>query len=257
MTRRRWARGELLLLLLGLAAIGVLAFTLTKASVSSKSRDRALGSGVKPRTVVEASHTDQELAALTRSHEVFAAPGEHPLHRISATRPITGEQTVLPVLSTTTHGGVEWLQVRLPGRPNGLTGWIAPSAVKLEYTPWRIVVRVAQRRVYVYHAGHLARDFRAVVGAPATPTPKGQFFVEESVIEPPSAVGHPYALALSARSNVFQEFAGGPGQIAIHGLDNVGGSPGTAESHGCIRLDTSDITWLAKRIEPGVPVAID
>jgi lipoprotein-anchoring transpeptidase ErfK/SrfK len=81
--------------------------------------------------------------------------------------------------------------------------------------------------------------------------------VEESVIEPPSAVGHPYALALSARSNVFQEFAGGPGQIAIHGLDNVGGSLGTAESHGCIRLDTSDITWLAKRIEPGVPVAID
>jgi lipoprotein-anchoring transpeptidase ErfK/SrfK len=76
------------------------------------------------------------------------------------------------------------------------------------------------------------------------------------VIEPSSAVGHPYALALSARSNVFQEFAGGPGQIAIHGLDNVGGTPGTAASHGCIRLDTSDDTWLAKRIEPGVPVVV-
>ena len=32
-----------------------------------------------------------------------------------------------------------------------------------------------------------------------------------------SAAGGPYALATSARSNVLQEFEGGPGQIALHG----------------------------------------
>ncbi len=73
---------------------------------------------------------------------------------------------------------------------------------------------------------------------------------------PSDSAGAPFALALSARSNVLQEFEGGPGQIAIHGIENLGGTLGTAESHGCIRLDTQAITWLANRIAPGTPVTI-
>jgi lipoprotein-anchoring transpeptidase ErfK/SrfK len=69
--------------------------------------------------------------------------------------------------------------------------------------------------------------------------------------------GGPFALALSARSDVFQEFDGGPGQIGIHGRDGLGGTLGTAASHGCIRLATADIDWLAARIAPGVPATID
>ena len=69
-------------------------------------------------------------------------------------------------------------------------------------------------------------------------------------------MGGPYALALSARSYVLQEFAGGPGQIAVHGVWNVGGTMGTAASHGCVRLDTAAITWLGERIGPGVPVTV-
>jgi Ice-binding-like len=38
----------------------------------------------------------------------------------------------------------------------------------------------------------------------------------------PYAPGGPYALATSDRSDVLQEFDGGPGQIALHGLDNLG-----------------------------------
>ena len=72
----------------------------------------------------------------------------------------------------------------------------------------------------------------------------------------PSAAGAPFALALSARSNVLQEFDGGPGQIAIHGLENLGGTLGTAVSHGCIRLGLQAITWLVQRIAPGTPVTI-
>lgn len=69
-------------------------------------------------------------------------------------------------------------------------------------------------------------------------------------------VGAPYALALSARSNVLQEFAGGPGQVALHGTSNVGGVLGTAASHGCIRLASQAITWLATRLSPGTTVTI-
>jgi lipoprotein-anchoring transpeptidase ErfK/SrfK len=100
------------------------------------------------------------------------------------------------------------------------------------------------------------RTLQAVVGKPSTPTPIGEFFVEETLRMAPGEPGGPFALATSARSNALQEFEGGPGQIAIHGRDNLGGTPGNAESHGCVRLATTSIDWLIGRIEPGTPVSI-
>jgi lipoprotein-anchoring transpeptidase ErfK/SrfK len=123
-------------------------------------------------------------------------------------------------------------------------------------TGWHLVVELSRRLVLIYSDGRLLRTVKAVVGKPTTPTPVGQFFVEETIALGPGDVGAPFALALSARSDVFQQFDGGPGQIALHGLENVGGILGTAESHGCVRLDNAVITWLADRIGPGVPVTI-
>ena len=108
----------------------------------------------------------------------------------------------------------------------------------------------------VYQNGRPVRIVKAIVGKPSTPTPHGEFFVEESIELRAGDVGAPFALALSARSNVFQEFDGGPGQIALHGLTNVGGVLGTAVSHGCVRLDNGVMRWLVVRIGPGVPVTI-
>jgi lipoprotein-anchoring transpeptidase ErfK/SrfK len=144
----------------------------------------------------------------------------------------------------------------LPGRPNGRTGWISPASTRNARTVWRVAVDISSRQVTALRYGRVVRRFRTVVGAAATPTPLGRFFVEETVQLGPDRAGAPFALALSARSNVLQEFDGGPGQIALHGLDNVGGVPGTAVSHGCLRLDTASISWLAARIGPGVPVTI-
>jgi hypothetical protein len=66
----------------------------------------------------------------------------------------------------------------------------------------------------------------------------------------------PGALATSARSPVFREFLGGPGQIALHGMVNIGGKLGTATSNGCVRMTGTAIKWLRKRIRPGVPLTI-
>jgi lipoprotein-anchoring transpeptidase ErfK/SrfK len=159
---------------------------------------------------------------------------------------------VLPVLS---HHGA-WLRVRLPGRPNGHTGWIVRKATLHWATNWHLVVNRARRQVSVYRSGRFVRVFKAVVGKASTPTPAGEFFVEESVALRSSDVGAPFALALSARSEVLQEFDGGPGQIALHGLSNVGGVPGTAVSHGCVRLTNEVMRWLVVRIGPGTPVTI-
>jgi lipoprotein-anchoring transpeptidase ErfK/SrfK len=209
---------------------------------------------VSHKRVVAAS---QSVVTLYRSHSVYAKPNRHShrLGKVSAQRPITGARTVLPVLGANgVDGHASWMRVKLPGRPNGHTGWISSNSTRTGQTPWRIFVSTSRRRVTVYRSGHVVRRFRAVVGKPSTPTPHGRFFVEETIVL--RGVGAPYALALSARSNVLQQFDGGPGQIALHGLGGVGGTPGTAVSHGCIRLSSGPISWLAARIGPGVPVTI-
>jgi lipoprotein-anchoring transpeptidase ErfK/SrfK len=175
---------------------------------------------------------------------------------LNARRPITGERTVLPVAGHRSVGGTPWLHVLLPGRPNGRLGWIERSGTSPTRTSWHIVVDVSERQVTVFRAGRPVRSFPAVVGKASTPTPLGEFFVEETVRLAASAAGAPFALALSARSDVLQEFDGGPGQIALHGLDNLSGVPGTAVSHGCIRIDDGTLRWLVARIGPGVPVTI-
>ncbi len=176
---------------------------------------------------------------------------------VPSRRPITGERTTLPVTGSLTGAdGIRWLQVMLPGHPNSSTGWIAQQGTRELMTGWHIVVNLAARRVSAYSNGHLLRSFRAVVGKSSTPTPTGQFFVEEIVQMASGEAGGPFALALSARSDALQEFEGGPGQIAIHGRDNLGGTLGAAESHGCIRLGSAGIDWLAARIGPGTPATI-
>ena len=257
--RRTLRRGAIACAVLGAVALGLVLATATPGS-GRPAGAASIVAHPPAGTIVGSAPAGsgyQTLAALTASHRVFSSPGGRPFELVSSTRPITGEQTVLPVLGSALSARTTWLRVRLPGRPNGLTGWIRAGGVRLEFTAWRIVVDTRARRVHVFAAGQLVKSFAAVVGAPATPTPKGDFFVEETVAVASTAVGYPYALALSARSNVLQEFDGGPGQIALHGLDNVGGVLGTAVSHGCVRLDTADISWLAKNIDPGVPVTIN
>jgi lipoprotein-anchoring transpeptidase ErfK/SrfK len=203
--------------------------------------------------------TSQRLAVLLTGHLVRTEPSvtSPVLTTVSPTRPLTGERTALPVVARKVDGqGIAWIDVMLPGRPNGSTGWIAQQGTLTSATSWRLQVNLARRRVSAYWRGKLVKSFSAVVGKPSTPTPTGRFFVEESVRLRTGEPGGPFALTLSARSNVLQEFEGGPGQIGIHGRDNLGGHLGSAESHGCVRLATSSIDWLVARIVPGVPVRI-
>jgi lipoprotein-anchoring transpeptidase ErfK/SrfK len=200
----------------------------------------------------------QQLVRLLTTHDVhaFARAGSPTIAVIGPWAPITGGATVLPVIRSTTAGGAHWLRILVPGRPNGRQGWIEQRGTQRGSTRWKLVVRTATRRVIAYRDGRVVRVFPAVVGKPSTPTPHGSFFVEESVRVAPGGSGGPFALATSARSSVLQEFDGGPGQIGIHGVQQLGGVPGTAVSHGCIRLANAAIRWLAARIGSGVRVTI-
>ena len=201
----------------------------------------------------------QPLLVLLSDHVARAVPSvrARPIKMVRARRPLTRVRTVLPVLGyAISSGGHSWAHVRLPGRPNGHQGWILTDRTRRTSTGWQISISLAARLVTVYHGGVVERRFGAVVGERSTPTPRGRFFVEEAVALNSRAAGGPFALAASARSNVLQQFAGGPGQIAIHGTNHLSDALGTAASHGCIRLSTRAITWLARRIGAGTPLTI-
>jgi lipoprotein-anchoring transpeptidase ErfK/SrfK len=206
----------------------------------------------------------QETVALLASATVRdgPAPDAKVVAQVPAKRPMTGVRTVMPLLGQSIDStGGSWLNVRLPGRvlkgpTPPATGWIGATSTRTSATDWHLVVNRGARSVTVYRNGQKLRRYKAIVGKSSTPTPTGEFFVEENVRLPGGRPGAPFALATSARSKVFQEFEGGPGQIALHGLTNVGGTLGTAVSHGCVRLANRSISWLAARIKPGDPVTI-
>jgi hypothetical protein len=200
----------------------------------------------------------QRLVVLEHDHAVRARPSRHArtVEWLGARRPLTGVRTVLPVLGRAlAPGGQAWVHVRLPGRPNSHAGWIRAYRTRRASTDWRLRLDLSARQVTVYRHGHPSHRFPVVVGKPSTPTPTGQFFIEEA-LDISYQVGGPFALATSARSNVLQEFEGGPGQIALHGTNGLSGALGSAASHGCVRLGTSAVTWLAHRIGSGVPLTI-
>jgi lipoprotein-anchoring transpeptidase ErfK/SrfK len=65
----------------------------------------------------------------------------------------------------------------------------------------------------------------------------------------------PYAVGLSAPSNVLYSFGGGPGQVGIHGT-NEPWALGADVSHGCVRISNAAISRLAALLPLGTPVEI-
>jgi lipoprotein-anchoring transpeptidase ErfK/SrfK len=257
--RRPWPRSRGIRL--GVVA-GLAVLTIGGGGVASASAIRpAFAPAIRPASPSTAPAawpvSSQVLVVVLGDHVARRAPNADAgrIEAVAARRPLTRSRTVLPELG---HGGHDdaWLRVRLPGRPNGHAGWISAGRTRLTSTSWRIVVSLSARRVFVFRDGRVVRRFPAIVGKASTPTPRGTFFVEEALRLSSSAPGAPFALATSARSNVLQEFDGGPGQIALHGTDHLSGTLGTAASHGCIRLAPHAIAWMASRIGAGAPVSI-
>jgi lipoprotein-anchoring transpeptidase ErfK/SrfK len=163
----------------------------------------------------------------------------------------------LLVLRSVVVEGQRWLKVRLPKRPNNSSAWLPANRTRLLRNPWRVHVQTERRVVNVYRGGRRVARFRAVIGRPSTPTPKGLFAVYERVRQAnPSGFLGPVALHLTSHSEVLRRFGGGPGRIAIHGRGDTSllDPLGTARSNGCLRINNSKIEYLAKRLPLGTPV---
>jgi lipoprotein-anchoring transpeptidase ErfK/SrfK len=167
-----------------------------------------------------------------------------------------GSPTTLLVLDHQHDGQGDWVQVALPSRPNGSQGWVEADEVTEQVDDVVVSVSLGQHVLRVTRDGELAVETPVAVGADATPTPVGQFYVTDVIDtgKPNGAYG-PFALGLSAHSDVLDQFAGGDGQIGIHGT-NEPTSIGTSASHGCVRVPNEVITALAGNIPLGTPVTI-
>ncbi len=149
-----------------------------------------------------------------------------------------------------------WNQVYLPVRPNGITGWVRDADVSLARDPYRVGVSLSGHTLTVWNGTHIVYRTAAGVGTRATPTPIGRFFVVMLLAQTnPTGIYGPYAFGLSAYSNVLHNFGGGIGEIGIHGTDAPSGL-GSDVSHGCIRVSNRAITYLARLLPLGTPVAI-
>lgn len=149
-----------------------------------------------------------------------------------------------------------WEQIYLPIRPNESTGWVRDSEVSLTWDPYLVQVSEKHHHVIVWDGQHVIVSVKAGIGQSVMPTPRGTYYIVDLLQQSdPNAVYGPYAFGLSAYSNVFQSFGGGPGEIGLHGTDDPAGL-GTNVSHGCIRINNTTITRLAHILPLGTPVII-
>lgn len=149
-----------------------------------------------------------------------------------------------------------WLEVLLPVRPNGSTGWIREDDVDLSQTGFAVTVDLAEFELLVTRDGVEVTRSPIAYGTADTPTPGGRYYVTE-LLEPPEPGGvyGSFAFGLSGFSDVLLDFAGGEGVIGIHGTNDPD-SIGQRVSAGCIRLPDDVITELAAMLPLGTPVAI-
>ena|SRR5215203_2292132 len=148
-----------------------------------------------------------------------------------------------------------WYRVRVPVKPNGTTGYVRARSVNLRLVRSEIVVDLSARRLTVYRRGRANFSTTTAIGAPATPTPLGEFYVNQRFRE--ADPNGPYgwaAIGISAFSEVLTQWPQG-GPVAIHGT-NRPALLGLPISNGCIRVSNAAIQRIWRLAPAGTPVLI-
>jgi hypothetical protein len=167
-----------------------------------------------------------------------------------------GLPEVYLVLRSKRVDGRVWLKLRLPQRPNGIKGWVLRDSLsELRTVTTFLRVDLRHRRATLYDDGRRIWRSPVGVGAPATPTPAGRFYVRQRLR---GLAGNPmygpWAFGTSAYSTALSDWPGG-GVVGIHGTDRPDLIPGRP-SHGCVRVPNAAIRRLARLMPIGTPVLI-
>jgi len=164
-------------------------------------------------------------------------------------------QVVLALRTKLSPVGERWVELSLPGRPNGGRGWVPATAVKLHPVADRILVRRGTRLLEVQRVsdGKLLLRAPVAVGKPGAETPLGRDYYVQWRFTPTDPFYGSYALQTSAYSRL-SDWPGG-GVVGIHGTD-APNLIGEAVSHGCIRMLNRDVVKLRALAPLGTPIDI-
>ncbi len=220
----------------------------TSSAPSTSATPAPAPSGIRPGAIVATTAVD--------TLDVYANPGDPTPTRTLDRWSYYGQPLTLMGVDATGIGDEEWIEVSLPVQPNGTTGWVRASDVTVTSTDYLVRVYLDERELEYWEGDTLLLTTPVVVGANATPTPPGTFFVTDPLpFANPSGVYGSYALGLSGYSDTLDSFAGGPPQLALHGTNNPS-LLGTAASHGCVRIRNDVIDRIAETAARGTPVVI-
>ena len=211
-----------------------------------------------------APNTFVPLSSAVRSYAAFApngavarrTPGGAVVARFGA-KNVNDYPTVFGVLGkvVTSSCAASWYRVELPLRPNGSAGYVRARDVELRQVATRIEVDLSTRRLTLFRASRPVLRATVAVGAPATPTPTGRYYVNQRLVpDDPNGPFGPGAVGISAFSNVLTGWVQG-GPVAIHGTDEPW-SIGHAVSNGCIRLPNATLVRVFRLAVAGTPVII-
>lgn len=161
-----------------------------------------------------------------------------------------------PLVTLVRQDAGDWLLVQIPARPNGAVAWVRRADITLRTVPDHIVVERGAQRLTMYHGTDVIRRDVVAVGSPKEPTPLGDFYVDAlRRLVPATGEYGAGQLSVSGFSTVLYSWAGGQGQIALHGT-NLPGPVRGAVSHGCVRLAEQDLLTLLDDVPTGTPVSI-
>ena len=152
----------------------------------------------------------------------------------------------------------KWVRIMMPERPNMLTAWVRSDSVTRSTSPWRMVVKLSETRVYVYKDGFEVWNAAVGIGRDHTRTPTGTYFV--AVVENPGPPGYGSVVVnLNAHSEDIQSWQGsGDAITAFHGpfgSEELLRAGGGKVSNGCLRMLPEDQIKMAP-ITVGTPVDI-
>jgi hypothetical protein len=189
---------------------------------------------------------------------VFDGPaGGAPVRTLTQSE-ATSVPGAIPLIFLLRSESSERVEVYLPVRPNGSSGWVNRDDVEIYPVNHRIVVALSEYRIRIYEHGAVVLDEPIGVGTRERPTPGGVYYLKE-LLQPPNP-GGPYgiyAYGTSGYSDVLTSFGGGPGVIGIHGTNDPS-SIGREASSGCIRLNNEVIRRMVEEfgLPLGTPVEI-
>jgi L,D-transpeptidase ErfK/SrfK len=132
---------------------------------------------------------------------------------------------------------------------DGIVGPLTWTALGMEGVTWgggqyHIAIDTTQNTLTLYDHGQISDTYSVTTGKPSTPTPVGDWVIIEKMPNP----GGPFGAA-------WMRISVPNGGYAVHGTDDPT-SIGQSVSHGCVRMQNTDVMVIYNTVPLGTLVTI-